>query len=420
MSLAACLAACGGSNNNSTTDGGKGSGSGSGSDSEPGVYAIPLTTPDESFWGPQLMAGGASFTMDLDTGSTTTGIAGSACTNCGVSPVYVPSGSAVDEHETASTMYDDGTGWSGEIYNDTITLGDGTPSATLAIVDITAQSFATNDSSDGFFYENQYQGILGMGPPLNAEPDTGAYFDTITTTGGVTPIVAFELCADGGTMWLGGYDASHGGSGQFTPLDAITEDNAFYSVDLTGASLGSAALSDNTSGDFSAWVVDTGTSLFYVPTALDQAFLAQLNQDLQNEPTLFGSGAQFTDEGCLSTTATDAQIEAMLPPFVMTMKGMNGAPDIKVSAGPFESYLYDQGGGSICLGLDDAQASGPGAATMGDQIMQSFITVVDEKNQRIGWVPDTYCSTHPGARVHDRERFHPHPPKPHHPKRHYH
>src|SRR5580704_2514457 len=136
------VAACGGS------DGGN----------EPSFYAIPLTTTDESFWAPTLHVGSQSFVMDLDTGSTSTGIAGTGCSTCqNVSPEYTPTGSAVDQHMTATTEYADGTGWMGEIYQDTIGLGSGSPNATLNIVDISTQVVGADGMAGFFDGENDYQ-----------------------------------------------------------------------------------------------------------------------------------------------------------------------------------------------------------------------------------------------------------------------
>jgi hypothetical protein len=434
--LAVCLfVACGGSNNNgngdddnSQTDASTGSGSGSGSGSgngsgsgsgiAPGVYAIPLTTPDDSFWAPTLTVGSQQFVMDLDTGSTSVGIAGSTCTSCtGLSPLYTPGSTATDQDGSASTEYADNSGWSGEIYQDTIALENGSPNAQLNLVDITAQT-------GGFFSGNVYQGILGMGSPENAEPNTGAYFNTITTTSGVTPIMAFELCAKDGTMWLGGFDQTHASAAPaYTPMEAISDNQPFYSIDITGASLGSAALTDATATDLTDWVVDTGTTLFYIPTPMLTALIKDINANTSFKTLFPGStfknsstAASCTKKG--TTTVTDAQVESMLPSFTMTMKNAGGGADITVTAGPLESYLYDNGDGTFCLGAQDGGTGSQAEVTMGDQILQGFVSIIDLKNQQVGWAPDAYCAVN-GAKFPAKKSasFHPHLPKPHHPNR---
>src|SRR5690348_3727149 len=118
--LVALLAACGGSSNNGQPDGGtnpdapgtSGDGSMGNPDSGPppqGVYAIPLGTPtgadQGAFYTAPFTAAGATFQLDLDSGSTTTGVAGMTCTTCtGLSPLYTPGSGATDTHKTASTQ----------------------------------------------------------------------------------------------------------------------------------------------------------------------------------------------------------------------------------------------------------------------------------------------------------------------------
>ncbi|HEY1550938.1 MAG TPA: pepsin-like aspartyl protease, partial [Kofleriaceae bacterium] len=132
--VVAAVAACGGSDNG-----------GSPAD----YYTIPLTTANQEFWSPKVTVGGQTFVMDLDTGSTTTAIAGTTCSTCtNVSPEYMPSSTAMDQSKTAESEYADGTGWQGEIYQDTMMVGSGTPEATLDIVDISTQ--VVNGGQSGF------------------------------------------------------------------------------------------------------------------------------------------------------------------------------------------------------------------------------------------------------------------------------
>jgi len=127
-----------------------------GGSNAPSFYAVPLTSPDGSFWSPTLHIGGQSFVMDLDTGSTVTGIAGTSCTTCtGMSPLYTPGAGATTMNKADSASYADGSGWSGKIFNDMVGLGHGSPDVALGFVNISSQSM--------FFSGNEYQGILGLG-----------------------------------------------------------------------------------------------------------------------------------------------------------------------------------------------------------------------------------------------------------------
>jgi len=372
----------------------------------PTPYAvIPLTSPDGSFWGPMVTLSGQKFMMDLDTGSTTIGVAGSMCTSCtGISPKYTPGGGATDVMKTTSTQYADGSGWSGEIFNDAINLGGNTPDVVMNLASMTKQT--------SFFFDNTYQGILGMGAKVNAEPNTDSYFD-LGATSGLNPVMAFEICDAGtGTMWLGGYDETKAsGTMAYTPLLAITSNQPFYAIDITGMKIGDTSVGTG-AATFQKPIVDTGTTFFYVPTPVDKAIIAAINANASFK-TLFGATAKVKDYGCVKpvagTTVTAAMIDAMLPPYSMTMPGMNGGADITLTVKPSMSYLYDGGTDGWCYAIADGGTVD--ATTMGDTIMRAFITVIDKANHQVGWALDAGCAMTP-HRPMTREGFRPHLPKP--------
>lgn len=385
----------------------------------PALAAIPLTSPDGSFWGPMFSVGGQMFLMDLDTGSTTTAVAGKGCTTCttaGVTPLYMPGTGAVDQHKPTSTQYADGSGWMGEVYKDSVGLGHGTPNLAIAFGDIATQT--------SFFLDNSYQGILGLGAPENAEPDTDSYFDLARQSGAV-PIMAFELCPTTGTMWLGGFDPTRASAAPgYTPLVPITVDAPFYSIDISSMSIGATAVATSVADFQEAGVgsptVDTGTSLFYAPTAVVPKILAAINASAGFQ-ALFGPNATLTSiespsGGCITKAGvTAAMVDAMLPALTFTVPNKTtGSPDVSFTVKPMVSYMYDGGANQWCFGIDDDQGGG---VTLGDQIMQAFVTIIDLQNQQVGFAPDSGCASHPPARRPiQRSTFHPHlpHPRPHH------
>jgi hypothetical protein len=393
-------------------------GGGNGGSSAPDYYTIPLTTEDQEFWSPKMTVGGQTFVMDLDTGSTTTAIAGTNCSTCtNVSPEYMPGSTAMDEMKTAESEYADGTGWQGEVYQDTVMVGSDTPEATFALVDISTQVVGGGQS--GFFdTNNDYQGILGMGAPENAVNNTGAYFQTLVGSDGVKPVMAFELCSDGGTMWLGGYDESHGsGAVQYTPMVPINNDNPFYSINVTSMAIGNTNVGTGADA-FQEPVIDTGTTFFYVPTGIQSAAISAINassgfqalfpgQALQNDPN-------FSGIGCTNTSSvTDAQVDAMLPTLNLVLPGVNNGPSVMFQIPALESYLFDAGQGVFCLGLEDGGSQE--ASTFGDQFMQAFVSVIDTGNNQIGFAFDKGCgsgSSESHRRApRDLATLHPHLPK---------
>ncbi len=84
----------------------------------PGVTAVTLTSNQGLAFSGSAKIGGQLEQVILDTGSTTLAVAGSTCSNCGVSPEYTPGASATDQHMMGSSQYADNSGWSGEIFQD--------------------------------------------------------------------------------------------------------------------------------------------------------------------------------------------------------------------------------------------------------------------------------------------------------------
>jgi hypothetical protein len=387
---------------------------GCGGDGGPKPAVIPLVNPDGAFWGPMLKVGGQSFLVDLDTGSTTTAIAGAGCTSCssvGVAPLYTPGATAKDDKQTARALYGDMSGWSGEIYTDTVSLGDGTPTLSYPLVDI-------SDNVNKFFFDSTgYQGILGLGAPENAVRDTGSYFSLAEQSGEV-PIMAFELCSTTGSMWLGGFDSTKAASAPvYTPLIPITTTQPFYSIDIQSMALGSTTVAQ--AADFhpaaGAPIVDTGTTFFTAPESVVTSALATVNAS-PGFKSLFGNTAQFgmlssANQGCITQAGvTEAMVDAMLPPLTFTFPNMvAGSAGVTVSVKPSASYILDLGTGEWCFGMDTSQ---DGSTVLGDSLLRAFVTIIDLQNQQVGWAPDLGCTLSTQRRAIDRATFHPHPARP--------
>jgi hypothetical protein len=380
----------------SGSDSGPSSGQDSGSaPSGPSGYAIPLSSPDgpDYEYTASATIGSQSFALSIDTGSTTLGVGGTGCTTCtGVTPLYAPSSTATATGKRGDSEYADGTGWSGPVYTDAVTLGDGSPSVSLEIVDITK---ATGQQGDSFFDgSNDYQGILGLGPSQNAVQNTTGYMPVLMS-GGVTNTFAFELCdttgPNAGTMWLGG-DGSPGSSVVYTPLLAISDQNSFYAIDVDGMSLGGTTIVSNAASTFAQPVLDTGTSLFYVPTSVFNTFQTTLEAS-SGFTALFGSNTFATTgdaAGCVTdASVTDAQVEAMLPAISLSLPGTGGGADVTIQASALDTYLYDGGNGQFCLAIQDGGTQDP--STFGDAFMQGFHIVVDVAGNRVGFAPPSAC-----------------------------
>lgn len=337
-----------------------------------GLTAIPLVGLGGGYTA-KLSFGAQAFDVIVDTGSSSTGVAASTCTNCSVSPEYATAG-ATDLHQPASSQYGSGS-WKGEVFEDAATMGNRAP-VTLDFASITSQT--------GFFQGPGFQGILGLGPDALLLAHTTSYL-----TESMTTEVGFQLCPDDGTMWLGGFDAAAATAApSFAP---IVNGAPYYMINVANASVsGSASL---TSTDFGPTIIDTGTTQTFVPTAVLTAVTTAVKSSA-GYTAVFGTQA-LTDGACLNTTMSSTQIDAALPPFALTFG--TGAP---ISIPATRSYLMAQGGGQYCFMFADSSqlfGSGQKVSLFGNTLLAGMITVFDIAHKQVGFALQTGCAEPPVA-----------------------
>ncbi len=392
--LAILVAACGNSASHGTPDaahGGSDAAANPDSSTPPGLAVIPLTSPDGTFYAAQVAVGAQSFAMVVDTGSSSAAVAGSSCTGCAVNPRYTPGSGAMDMHRTAMAQYGSGS-WTGEIFTDALGLGAGTPAVNVAFASITSEMTFFDGN------QNAFQGLLGLGGDGLLTTGTTSYLDQVVATG-IKDVESFELCdANGGKMWLGGFDpAATASAPQFT---AMSGQLPYYAVQLQNMQLGSTSLGLTAS----TAIVDTGTSLFYVSQAVANAVLAKANM----ATTGVFSGQFTSQQGIYCATAqsgvTSAQIDAAMAPLTLTFPDGNGST-FTVSAPATRSYLLDLGGGMWCIGVVASAQIPSGVVLMGDIGLRGFVTVFDRVNHKVGFAPDAGCPAAPS--LHDWTTPHP-------------
>jgi len=339
--------------------------------SQDGVVAIPLTGLGGAYTA-KLALGGQPFDVVIDTGSTTTGVASATCTNCNTHPAYTP-GMAMDLHQTASSQYGSGS-WKGEVFEDSAVMG------TRGSVKL---DFASITSQTGFFQGSGYQGILGLGPDGLLLPYTTSYL-TKLIAGGMAGEVAFQLCPDNGTMWLGGFDAAAATAAPaFTPISSAAP---YYIVGVGAASVsGTASL---TGTDFGPTIIDTGTTQTFVPTAVLTAVISGVKGS-SGYTAAFGTQT-LADGACLNTTMTTAQLDAALPPLSLSFAGSSTPLAIPAT----QSYLFDQGGGSYCFMFSDSSQlfQGQKVSLFGNTLLAGLLTVVDIGHKQMGFALQKGCA----------------------------
>jgi hypothetical protein len=367
--LVLALAACSSSINNTGAD--AGSGSNHPIDAAQASSGYALTAQNFGLaYSVGLTIGTQQFQVITDTGSTSLGIAGTTCASCGVTPEYTPGSTATDQHSTSTSQYGDNSMWTGENYADKVALTGDSDAITMRFGAMTSQS--------GFFQQGETdQGILGFGGSALAVSGTDAYTDKRAPGQ-----FAFQLCPDNGMLWLGAADSSHESAApQFSPMDTS---EPYLMIDVSSASVGSASI-----GLSGAAVMDTGTSIMVMSTAVANKFVSAVNG--AGFSTIFGQAvaASSTDLNCYDPgTHTRAQIDAALPSLSVTLPKAGGGT-FTVTSVPSESYMMPIEG-MYCFGV--ATVANIPVTIMGDAFLRGYVTTFDLQNQQIGLAPEVGCT----------------------------
>ncbi len=347
--------------------------------------------------------GTQTFSVLVDTGSTTIAVAsdqcGSACSQDGntLSPTYSPDPvSAEDQGETVTASYGSGS-WTGRAFEDSVALaGFSSVGVIIGAIDSSTTFFRKSKCKNTYDTPNTYQGILGLAYGSLAIDPTQSYLDQLLKAhpdGSIQDVFAIQMCETSGRLWMSGYDAAFMNAAQlaYTP---ITDEKWFVigapsSITIGGTSIGASASS------FGTTIVDSGTTAFILPTSAYNLLTAAISSN-QNFQNYFTAGF-FDQPACVSlASATTADLNAQLPAMAIVLNG------VTLNLLPVSSYLitqYDATGKLFyCSGLSDAGSQGAPMTIMGYAVMNQYTTIFDRAQKRIGFAPTKYCDgTNPPA-----------------------
>lgn len=341
----------------------------------PSSYVLPLTIGDSD-----------PFDVSIDTGSTSIGVASTACSGCNTNPKYTPASSETDKETKATSQYVTGS-WSGEVYEGEIALDEKTK-ATVKFVAIEEQkNFFTRQSCNSD--SGGSQGIMGLAPAVDALRGTNGFFDRFMVEAKAPNVFATELCDKGGMLWLGGYDSTYTTAApQYTPILSKTA----YAVNLASIDVDGESVPVAT-GKYEGSIVDTGTSVFLLASSAYTPLTKALAANEQFKK-IIGEGASWfqgaTGQSCKKLSKTKAELDDALPPLKMTFG--SGKDAITVQALATESYLINYQN-LWCPTLTSFEPSGglPVAAIMGAPLLRSNVVIFDRAKQRIGFASHTPC-----------------------------
>lgn len=258
----------------------------------------------------------------------------------------------------------DGSGATGDYVTDTLDIGGAT---------LTGQQF-------GIGYESSAsEGILGVGYQLN-EVQAGRLGKPVYDNVPAKMVTENLISSNAYSLWLNDLNANTGNilfggvdTDQFEgtlatlPIQQSSGEYAEFLIALTAVSLGSTTIASNQNV---AVLLDSGTSLTYLPNAITSAIYQAVGATYDNSqgeayvPCSFASNTTTLDY-----TFTSPTISISMAELVLKAVGPNGAP------------LYFNNGEQACVfGISPA---GTSTSVLGDTFLRSAYVVYDLSNNEI-------------------------------------
>lgn len=260
--------------------------------------------------------------------------------------------------------YDDGSGASGDYATDTLTIGG----ATLA-----SQQFGIG------YTTTSSEGVLGVGYQLNE-------VQVVRLGKGVYDNVPAKMVTDNlissnaYSLWLNDLDANTGNilfggvdTDQFEghlatlPIQQVDGEYSVFLIALTAVSLGSTTIASNQNV---AVLLDSGTSLTYLPNDITEEIYQAVGATYDNqEGSAYVPCSLASNTTTLDYTFTSPTISITMAELVLDIAGANGQP------------LYLPNGEQACVfGISPA---GTSISVLGDTFLRSAYVVYDLSNNEI-------------------------------------
>lgn len=284
---------------------------------------------------------------------------------CGAQSSCEPSSTGKSTGDKVSVTYGSGS-FSGTEYTDTVSFGGLT---------VSSQSIGSASTSSGF---DGVDGIFGLGPvdltedTVSSTNTVPTFMDNLKSQGSIsTEVLGVSFRPESGSdtddangeLTLGGVDTSKY-TGTLTYFSKLASGTAseYWGISVASFSYGTKTLGSSASG-----IVDTGTTLIYIPSAAYSAFLSAAGGKTDSSSGL----AVFTTEptsdfsitfGSTSYALTPSQY--LIPTAQYSYYGL--------SSGKYYSWIAD--GGSSGL-----------TTIIGQKFLENYYAVFDTTNSRIGF-----------------------------------
>lgn len=291
--------------------------------------------------------GSNQLTLDFDTGSSDLWVFSNLTPNPGSHNLYDTSSGTLESGETWNIGYGDGSGASGTVYEDSVTVGGAT---------VTSQAVEAATSVSAEFSSGAGDGLLGLGYETGntCSPNQCQTFFGNLMSQTDSPLFTADLQTNGGSYDFGYIDSSKY-SGDITYVDVLQENPSYWDFTAGDYSVGSS------SGSIGYAIMDTGTSLWYLPQQAVSDFYTSFGGTYDSTAGLYVFPC--------STTPSDMSVSIGGTTFTVPGSALNFQP-------------ADDGSGN-CVGGIQYSASLPGSI-FGDVFMKNFFVVFDLGNNQVG------------------------------------
>jgi hypothetical protein len=314
-----------------------------------------VTNEDVTYVAPVII-GGTTWSLIVDTGSSNTW--------CGAQTSCEKTSTGKSTGGTISVSYGSGD-FSGNEYTDTVTF---------AGLTVTKQSIGAATSSSGF---DGVDGIIGFGPvdltsgTVSNANTVPTFMDNLFSQGTIaTEVLGVSFLPESGSdsddtngeLTLGGVDTSKY-TGTLTYFSKLTSGTAseYWGIKVTEFSYGSTNLGT------ASGIVDTGTTLIYIPTSAYNKFLSAAGGKTDSSSGLAVFTTKPTSNFGIefgSTTYTLTPAQYLVPTAQYSFYGL--------TSGKYYAWINDGGSSGV-------------NTIIGQKFLENYYSVFDTTNSRIGF-----------------------------------
>ncbi|EJU06274.1 family A1 protease [Dacryopinax primogenitus] len=330
--------------------------------------ASAAATNSVTYYSLAVGVGSPATTYDLivDTGSSNTWV--------GASTQYKATRTSTDTRDKVAVSYGSGS-MSGTEYTDTVTLGTG--------LTITKQSIGVASKTSGF---EGVDGIVGIGPTdltedtVSGVTEVPTVTDNLYTQGTISekvvgiyfqPPQGTSEAQINGELTFGGVDTTKTTSAiTYTPL-TTTEPASYYWGINQSITMGGTTIMATTAG-----IVDTGTTLLYLPEGTYNSYVS-------------ATGATLDENTGLLTVASESDLQSLYftiggTEYELTANAQIWPRDLNTLIGGTANKIY-------LVVASTGEAAGSGLDFINGYVfLERFYSVFDSTNNQVGFATTSY------------------------------